>query len=224
MRRRSRLRCCTQLVVFACTLASVSACGDHLRVPITSQTILDSLSIAGTYSLRVCRGACSDTNNVLRRGALVLNPIALDWSTTPDSLANLLSPRHHLRGNLCYAMDSGTFRGNTYAGLSGVASTEWRFDDTRRRIIVNLYQSPDASYSGALVLGGSPDTLLGRGRSAGFGALIGAPIDELVAIRIGPPSTTPCEEGARVLSRALRRRFDSLSATTRGPGAARTPS
>lgn len=188
------------------------ACENHLRVPITNPIILDSLSVAGTYSPQVCRGPCSDTNNVLRRGAVVLNAVPFDWSSAPDTVANLLSSEYHLRGNLCYAMDSVSFGGATYAGMGGAASTEWSFDKTRQRIIVNLFQSPDASYSGALVLGGSADTLLGSGRSAGLGALIGAPIDELVAIRIGPPDTTPCEEAARELSRVLGRQFDSLSA------------
>lgn len=205
--------------MFACTFATMIACENHLRVPITSPIILDSLSVAGTYSLQVCRGVCSDTNNILRRGIVVLNPTPLDWSSAPDTIANVLRPRYHLRGNLCYAMDSVSFGGRTYAGLGGVASTEWSFDETRRRIIVNLYQSPDASYSAALVQGGSADTLLGRGRSAGFGARIGAPIEELVAIRIGPPDTTPCVEGARALAPILRRLADSVDASLRGPGA-----
>ena len=223
----SVLRVRTTLPSIVVSLAIAACDADLYVLPVVSTkdaATLDSAALPGTYDVEICRGDCADPANVLRRGYLILMPDRIDWSAETDSAQRmlLLFPSSS-QGNACFALDRLRAKPSSYAGLVAVGTTRWDVDASGRRLLVKLYESPDADYVAVLVQSTTPDTLRGRGMSRGSGSgLMG--MDEVRATRLGPPDGALCVEAAPAEWRRMERAIDSLWRAMGGklpfPGAA----
>jgi hypothetical protein len=177
-----------RVVGLAALLACQDTMGDAPRAPLRLTPAL----LAGTYAVRVCRGACdpNDTTRDLRRGTLVLAEHPLDLAQQPDSVQLLLVLDHADPVNGCYVLRYVRDDPPSYADGT-VGGSEWELDSTGARLWFSLYASPDAGYE--VDARGTPDQLRGQGESWGVGAAeVHYSLDSVVATRIGPPDPGIC--------------------------------
>lgn len=157
-----------------------------------------SPELAGTYEIRVCRGACGSPEAAVARGHLVLEAEPFPMSDVPEparsyiersELILLISDDAITDPNSCFVLERP--RGaQSYAGISPVGFTRWK-PDTAADLRVRFFHSPDAGYVARLSVGG--DQIHGRGRSWGFGTGDPPmPDDTVVGRRIGPPDRARC--------------------------------
>ncbi|HET7584742.1 MAG TPA: hypothetical protein VFK13_07540 [Gemmatimonadaceae bacterium] len=180
------------LLLGLCIAVAALACRDTaIGVP-PSPTRLTPVALAGTYSVRICRGSCSsdDTTADLRRGVLVLTAQPIDLTGQPDSVQWLMEDFRPDPINGCYVLRYVRDDPPTYAGGS-VGGTQWELDSSGTSVFFSLYRSPDAGYLVEAI--GTRSGLRGRGTSWGVGiAEVHFPDDSVVATRIGPPDVSTC--------------------------------
>jgi len=137
----SQLRC-GRAVATAILVGAIAYAGERVDA-----------QVPGTYRLTICTARCSPSDSGVVRGVVVLfaAPTRLDTIAPPlrDSLAlGSLFLLWRSTANACFSLPTGPPRVDgreLYAGITRRGFTHW--SRAGRKIVVSLYQSPDASYT-----------------------------------------------------------------------------
>ena len=180
-----------QRVIVLGLLFALVGCNSHERVPVPG-------TVAGSYELLLCRDGCvpGDTIRPYVTGLLVLSDSSIILHGLPDSTRKGLAGHATFyyepldSANACFVRRGYREQGDSYAGNESVVLMRWRRDSVGV-LHMALYYSPDAGYT--LTLRPVRDGWSGAGTSYGAGvAEIHAPLDSIVARRIGRPDVVPC--------------------------------
>ena len=149
-------------------------------------------SVAGVYTLLICRGGCRDWDTT--RAYLTATVVLLD-STMKAADGSPIRARYQLAANGCYRKRELKRVRNSYAPFRETGYLLWERDSTAG-IVFPLYRSPDAGYEVAVTF--TADGARGTGESWGAGAAeIHAPRDSVVLHRQGAPDAGFCDAIAR---------------------------
>jgi hypothetical protein len=188
--------------VGAVAVVALAACD---RQTTTAAIAATPASIAGTYSLQMCRGVCRARNdsNTLAVGRLVLFDTPVDSARLAAFLAPL-QPESHRRflylvddrdraaPNACFVFDSVRQRPLSYGTIR--RGGFMRASNVNERLVFPLYHSADAFFEAAVRV--REDGYVGSGRSAGVElAKVGYPDETLIGWRIGAADSTVCQAG-----------------------------
>ena len=207
--------------------AATAALSSGLASAATSQDRSPE-SLAGTYELVICRGACDPRRpeSVRASGTLVLEPASFPLATLPEpGRSYILQHRRRLliRGaavadpNACFVL-RGASRDRSLVGSTPVGFTTWSLDPGAGRIRIKIAQSAETSYVLSLLPEGG--RLAGRGREPA--AAQDAPADSVWARRLGPPDRAVCVQMSDRLALA-EARSDSVARSLEALGRAALP-
>ena len=157
-------------------------------VTLSAASVVRQPSVAGTYSLLVCRQGCRgwDTTRAYLAGTVVLLDSALRAADGQPVRA-----RYEVSANGCFHKRELKRVRDSYAGIRADGYLLWERNDSSGRVQFSLYRSPDAGYFVSLVL--TAEGAKGTGESWGAGAAeIHAPGDSVVLRRVGGAAVSGC--------------------------------
>jgi hypothetical protein len=158
-------------------------------------------SIAGTYQLQICRGACDGARPDVVQGRLVIEDSTYSSASIPEpggTYARRESGALLIRGhgredpNSCFALRK-TPDSRSLAGYPPVGFTAWHLDSSGGTARLRLGQTADASY--VLELRMAENGVVGRGMEHGPSGTETV-VDSVTITRLGPPDRTICTAAA----------------------------